>query len=126
MNGLLLTAGLLASFTTLLHLIGGGRTVVRPFLAVQMDITVQRLLHACWHLVTVFLATSAATLLYAAFEPDALGSRLAVRFIAANYVLGAGVFLLLTLLVSWEVRWKRLPQWTLFLPIGLLAWWGAA
>ncbi len=125
MNWLILGSGLLACFTALVHLFAGEKTVVRPFLTVQMDIVVQRTLHACWHIVTVFLVTSAGVLIYAAFAgDDIVRMRPLVRFIAINYVLFGGVFLLLTLLVSWDQRWKRLPQWTLLVPVGVLALWG--
>ena len=125
MNWPMLGAGLLAGFTSLVHLLAGEKTVVRPFLAVPMDVTLQRTLHACWHLVTVFLVASAGVLVYAAFA-DTVGMRPLVRFIAINYLLFGGVFLLLTLFVQWDKRWKRLPQWTLLIPVGMLALWGTA
>jgi hypothetical protein len=125
MNWLILGAGVLAGITSLVHLLAGEKTVVRPFLEVPMDVTVQRTLHACWHLVTFFLVASASTLVYSAFA-DPVGVRPLVRFIAINYLLFAAIFLTLTLCVRWNERWKRLPQWILLAPVGVLALLGAA
>lgn len=120
MNGWLLSAGLLALFTALVHTFAGEKDVVRPFKATNTDLTIKKTLHAVWHLVTVFLFLSAFTLLWASYQP----MKELVIFIGLNYLLFAAVFLIISLATPWQHRLFRLPQWILLLSVSLLCFMG--
>ncbi|MBW1601545.1 hypothetical protein JJV70_05365 [Streptomyces sp. JJ66] len=118
MNGWLFAAGSLAAATTLIHVIAGGRDVVRPLLGSSMEAEPRRTLHVVWHFVTVDLLLSAVALIVLALraEPNV---PLAL-FIAAHYVAYTAAFLVGTLTVGWSRPLLRLPQWMLLLPVGTL------
>jgi hypothetical protein len=97
---------------------------VVPFLRTQLEATAKATLHACWHMVTVMLFTSALALLGLGLSPRLSGASLLATFIAVLYVLSSVVFLVIG---AWRFRWSllRLPQWLLLLPVGVLAALGA-
>lgn len=119
MNGWLFAAGAVAAATTLIHVIAGGREVVRPLLGSRMSVEPRRTLHVVWHFVTADLLLSAVALILLALraEPDAP----LVLFIAAHYFAYTVAFLIGTLTVDWSRPLLRLPQWMLLLPVGILA-----
>ncbi|MGC5038692.1 MULTISPECIES: hypothetical protein [unclassified Streptomyces] len=123
MNGWLLTAGVVAAATTLVHLTAGGRSVVRPLLGSAMAAEPRRTLHVVWHMVTADLLLSSVVLLVSAFA--AAPSTPLVRFMAAQYLAYAAVFLVVALAADWPRPLLRLPQWMLLLPVGVLALVGA-
>lgn len=59
---LLLTAGALATFTALVHLIGGTMEIHQPLMSSNLPASVSLLLLACWHLVSVALMVSGLAL----------------------------------------------------------------
>ncbi|GAB2892029.1 hypothetical protein GCM10027074_70210 [Streptomyces deserti] len=118
MNGWLLAAGSLATATALIHVIAGGRDVVRPLLASRLGAEPLRTLHAVWHFVSVDLLFCGAALIALAAGP-APNTPL-VLFITAHFLAYAAVFLVITLRVGWSRPLLRLPQW-LLLPVAVLA-----
>lgn len=124
MNGWLLTAGGIATATTLVHATAGGRSIVRPLLGSAVAAEPKRTLHVVWHMVTVDLLLSSVALLALAFV--AAPSTALVLFIAAQYLAYAMVFLIVTLTADWPRPLLQLPQWMLLLPVGVLALIGTA
>lgn len=119
MNGWLLTAGVIAAATTLIHATAGGRSIVRPLLGSEVAAEPMRTLHVVWHMVTADLLLSSVALLVLAFA--AAPSTALVLFIAAQYLAYAVVFLIITLAADWPRPLLRLPQWMLLLPVGVLS-----
>ena len=64
MNIWIFSSGLLALFTTLVHVFAGQIDPVRPFLKSKLDDIPKATLLACWHLVSVTLFVSSLMLLY--------------------------------------------------------------
>ncbi|WAZ26721.1 hypothetical protein STRCI_008345 [Streptomyces cinnabarinus] len=118
MNGWLLTAGIIAAATTLIHATVGGQSVVRPLLGSKMTAEPKRTLHVVWHMVTADLLISSIALLALAFTTQP--STPLVVFIAAQYLAYALVFLIVTLTADWPRPLLQLPQWMLLLPVAVL------
>ncbi len=124
MNTPLLVAGGLALAVCLLHLILGGRDIVRPFLAVDHVPSVPRYtMYFCWHLVTLSLAGMAAAFLVAA-RPGGSAS------LAGFATVGAASFAVLNFAMNARLRlsFAQHPQGFLFLPVaafGAVGLWGA-
>ena len=55
----------MALFTTLVHLVAGQINPVRPFLKSDLADVPKAVLVACWHIVSLTLLTTSATLAYA-------------------------------------------------------------
>jgi hypothetical protein len=121
-NGWLLTAGGIATATTLIHATAGGLSVVRPLLGSEVAAEPKRTLHVVWHMVTADLLLSSIALLALAFT--AAPSTALVLFIAAQYLAYAMVFLSITLTADWPRPLLRLPQWMLLLPVAVFAFIG--
>jgi hypothetical protein len=118
-------AGFLALFTSLVHLLPGGREIARPLLSANLAEEAKFTLYACWHMVTIQLFLSAAALLMAAYERLQLPPVM-LAFISSCWLLYGLLFLVLTLAKITPPGLFRLPQWALLLPVGLLGLWGAA
>jgi hypothetical protein len=118
-NGWLLTAGIIAAVTTVIHVIAGGRSIVRPLLGSEVAAEPRRTLHVVWHMVTADLSISAVALLALAFA--AAPSTALALFIGAQYLAYAVVFVVVALAADWPRPLLRLPQWMLLLPVGVLA-----
>lgn len=123
MNGWLFAAGTLAAATALIHVIAGGRDVVRPLLAGRLAAEPKRTLHVVWHFVTADLLLSAAALIVVSLSAEPHNPL--VLFIAAHYFAYTAAFLVGTLAAHWPRPLLRLPQWMLLLPVGILATIGA-
>ena len=52
-------ASALAAFTFLVHIIAGGADCLAPTLAAQLPPAASGAMHACWHIVSVLLVSSA-------------------------------------------------------------------
>ncbi|MET9852517.1 hypothetical protein ABZY57_06140 [Streptomyces sp. NPDC006450] len=126
MNNWFLAAGITAVGVAAVHVIGGGRDVVRPLLASGLADEPKRVLHAVWHMVSVDLALSGLALLYLSQADGTPGTGLVAWFVAAHFVAYAAAFLVVTLSVGWPRPLLRLPQWILLLPVAMLAAAGAA
>jgi hypothetical protein len=116
MNLLLIIAAVGALAICLVHVILGGRHIVRPLLA---DTNLPRMskwtLYMCWHFVTITLAGMALAFLLAG-QPG--GNRA-----LAVFATGAAVLYALTNIgmnIALGLRHSRHPQWMMFAPLAAL------
>ncbi|GAB4454165.1 MAG: hypothetical protein Fur0028_09650 [Bacteroidales bacterium] len=111
-NYFILIAGIMNSFTALLHAIGGQIDLVSPLQ--KSDLTNQTKAEwlGVWHIVTILLFTTSFFLIRT-FLKDHKNETL--RYIGYLYVLFAIPFIVSSLLNG-----LLAPQWILLLPIGLL------
>lgn len=123
-NWIVLSAGILASATALIHLIAGGKDVVRPLLASSIDEVLKLTLYACWHLVSAALFISSFALL--GHGAGLYNSPQTVAFVSMMWLMFGAVFLVVTLGVAKPRGLLRFPQWALLVPVGLLGLWGIA
>ncbi|MDP2489177.1 hypothetical protein Q8W38_07515 [Vibrio splendidus] len=124
MNIWIFSSGLLALFTTLVHVFAGQIDPVRPFLKSKLDDIPKATLLACWHLVSVTLFISSLMLLYVGwYGIDSL--YFLIQLLGFLYILYASVFVAVGLYFFGAKVFVKLPQWILLLPIGLLANYGA-
>ncbi|MFS1419325.1 hypothetical protein BCU26_003470 [Vibrio splendidus] len=124
MNIWIFSSGLLALFTTLVHVFSGQLDPVRPFLKSKLDDIPKATLLACWHLVSVTLFVSSLMLLYVGwYGIDSL--YFLIQLLGFLYILYASVFVAVGLYFFGAKVFVKLPQWILLLPIGLLANYGA-
>lgn len=119
MNPWLTAAAMLAAITTIIHLVLGGRDVVRPLMASTLPEEPKLTLYLCWHVVTIVLAG-----LTVCFLLPALGT--GSHDLAWVATTGA---LLLTLWNGALIALFRLsllgyPQWALFGPMAALGFLG--
>ncbi|MFF9012043.1 hypothetical protein ACF09C_03605 [Streptomyces sp. NPDC014870] len=126
MNGWLLAAGVTAFGVAAVHVVAGGRDVVRPLLSCGLADEPRRVLHAVWHMVSVDLVLSAAALVLLALTEDTSATGPMAWFVAAHFLAYAVVFLVVTLAVGWTRPLLRLPQWMLLLPVAVLTVAGVA
>ena len=119
MNGFFFTAGLVATVTTVVHVIAGHVDPVRPLLGSSLAEVPKRTLHAVRHMGTATQALSAAQLLYLATGADFL-----TRFLAIEFIAWSAVVITIALVIDSPRPLLRLPQWTLLLPVAALAWLG--
>ncbi len=124
-NGWYLTAGVIAAGVAAVHIVAGGRDVVRPLLAGAISAEPRRTLHAVWHMVSADLALAAAALIWLALS-DRPGGDAMAWLIAAHFAVYAAAFLAVTLAAGWSKPLLRLPQWMLLLPVAGLTAAGAA
>ncbi|MEZ9186526.1 hypothetical protein AB4158_20465 [Vibrio splendidus] len=124
MNIWIFSSGLLAPFTTLVHVFAGQIDPVRPFLKSKLDDIPKATLLACWHLVSVTLFVSSLMLLYVGwYGIDSL--YFLIQLLGFLYILYASVFVAVGLYFFGAKVFVKLPQWILLLPIGFLANYGA-
>ena len=107
---LFLLPAAIAAVIAAIHLVAGGREIVRPLLSQAALPPVVTLTHYyCWHGVTITLAGLVGAYVYAALAPEG-------QVLAVFATLLAGSFSLWGLaLVLWKrQRHRDLPQWILF------------
>jgi len=121
MNYWWITSGGIGFLTAGIHLIAGHFNPIKPFVQSDLAPEPKATLHACWHMVTVLLFFSAGTLVYLGIRPEQNGSNLVSFLIGVQFVAYAIVFLTFNLIGNWKNKLLSLPQWTLLLPIGILA-----
>lgn len=114
MNRWFLAAAILSAIACLVHVLAGGEAFYRPLLA-RIDGVDAAILSAVWHGVTILLAINAAAFFFAArsggmralaFQPTVIAFGFALTFLGYGLVRLGALF--------------ETPQWTIFLPIGLL------
>jgi hypothetical protein len=123
-NWFVLSAGILAGMTALIHVIAGGKDVARPLLASAFDEVVKLTLYACWHLVSVALFLSSIALL--GNGAGFYDSPEMVAFVSIMWLMFGAVFLVVTLGIAKPRGLLRFPQWAVLVPVGLLGLWGLA
>lgn len=118
---LLLAAGGLASFTALVHLFMGTPEIHGPLLSSPLPTPITLMLLMCWHLVSVALAVSGLALLWCARPANRSRAGAAPAVIGLMWLGFGAVCVGGGLWFQGLGGLATLPQWTLLLPVGLLA-----
>jgi hypothetical protein len=125
MNKTLLITALLATFTAILHTIGGTLEIEKPLLTSSLSPEISLLLLACWHLVSATLCLSSIAYFFAAKNSHPNEYRLITQFISTLWISFGLVFVVIDLAYAGPQMLLILPQWILLIPIGALGLWGA-
>jgi hypothetical protein len=125
MNKQLLSAALLTAFIAAVHIFMGGTDVAAPLLVSRLAEEPRLTLYAVWHLVSVTLGLSAIALYISALPRHADASRYLVLFISILWLCFGTVFLIVAFTQPGEGLFLKMPQWILFIPVGVLGLWGA-
>ncbi|OFC70034.1 hypothetical protein [Alteromonas confluentis] len=123
MNIWIFISGLIALLTSFIHIFAGQIEPVRPFLKSRLDGISKATLLACWHITSVTLLTSSCLLTYVGWV-DEVKLYDVVFFLGVLYCLYGIVFIVIGIYFFSASTLIKLPQWSLLLPIGLLAIWG--
>ncbi len=119
MNVYFLLAGILALLTTVLHVVGGGREIVKPLMySESIAENVKLTMYACWHFVTITILGSGVALSVGGFLD--ITADVVYSTIAAIFFIMSSMFLVITLFISKKRGFLTYPQWTLLLPIAIL------
>lgn len=102
----------LAVLTSLVHLIWGGMDALNPMLAAELPQVCSAAMHACWHVVSVFLILSAVVFWY---------GKDAAFYFGMLWIASAIIFLYVGYYQAGFAGWITNPQWTILLPTGCLA-----
>lgn len=124
MNKALFISSLLTAFIAAIHLFAGGADIAAPLLASALADELRLTLYAVWHLVTVTLALSAVALYVSALPHHAAAARYLAIFISSLWLCFGVVFLAVVSTQPGDGLLFKLPQWILFIPVGLLGLWG--
>jgi len=122
MNTWLLSAGIATILLDLVHIVFGGREVLRPMLASQWPEPAKAVWSVVWHAVTAVMAFGGAALVAAAFLPNHALALAALPIALFLSFAALFVFYGLTRLGSLNI----LPQWVAFTAIPVLALIGLA
>ncbi|MEY8881548.1 hypothetical protein [Donghicola sp. XS_ASV15] len=101
---LLRIAAVLAAFTAVLHIFVGTFDTLMPMLTMDLPAPVLGTLHACWHMVSLFLVVSA----WAFWRGGAMA-----RPVAWLWMGSAAIFVAVGVWQDGLVGLLELPQWTL-------------
>jgi len=125
MNWFIISAGLVAAFTTIGHFAIGTKEYLRPMLAADIEPVPKQVMHAVFHYVSVYLILSSLALLAVGFGflTDPLPS-LMVRFIALNYLFFAIWQIVIASASKIPRGILKMFQWVFFIIIAVLAWLG--
>ena len=121
MNMFLVGCGLYAGFVSLIHIVIGGKDVLRPTLDADFDEVAKQTIHVCWHLVSINLVLFSAALLWMGCT-HIIHEGL-IHFISAHLVLYSGAFVVIALHSHIKRALIQLPQWGLLLPLGVALLW---
>jgi hypothetical protein len=121
-NGYFIVAGILAAVSTGVHVMAGGKEIIRPLFASSLERSVILVSYACWHIVTAVLALSAMGLL--AYGMGWVGDRGLVGFVSTMWVAFGVIFIVVSGMDRRPGALLRYPQWMLLTPVGLTGWAG--
>jgi len=114
-NNYWIAAGFVTLFTFFLHLIGGQLSLVNPMLNAELNKEVNSQMVGAWHMVTLLLLFMAVIFLQAGFSKKYTSNLELLKLIGYLNLIFCTPFL-----ISGFFYGIFVPQWTLFLPIGIL------
>lgn len=114
-NNYLITAGILNLITFFLHLIGGQMDLIDPMLETSLELEKSSQMVGVWHMITIILLATSYVLLMAGFNKKYSEN---VELIKLTGYLNLSFCL--PFLLSGFYYGLLVPQWILFLPIGVL------
>ncbi len=109
-------AGIINSFTALLHIIGGQLDLVNPLLTSNLNLQTKTEWLGAWHIVTVILIVSSYYLLKYGLNTLQKRNSDVIQLIGILYILFSITFIISSLFMK-----TFAPQWILLLPIGVLS-----
>ncbi|PWK60061.1 hypothetical protein [Roseicyclus mahoneyensis] len=112
-----LAAALSAAWLAL-HLVAGGRQILRPLRLSALDPVVRDTHFLCWHFTSVAIGAMAVFFTLAAVSGIAAYGVAGAGLAAAFWLCGVG------LVIALRQRHADLPQGWLFLPVAFLGLWG--
>ncbi|MEM8987754.1 MAG: hypothetical protein AAGC95_13645 [Pseudomonadota bacterium] len=121
MNFSLIIALLLSFATVVIHVSVGGADTAQPILDSDLSETTRMTAFYAWHMATVILVAMTLLLGDALFmrqKPDSAGLVAFLAFTFAALAIGQTL--------SHDLDWMVLPQWMLFIPLGVFSALGAA
>ncbi|MBM3217025.1 hypothetical protein FJZ36_19190 [Candidatus Poribacteria bacterium] len=113
-------AAYLSVFMLIGHLIFGIKWYVKPILDSNADAVPRTVMHAVFHYMTVVMLVSAGALVIYAHDLMAVSPQVAL-FIGLIYLLCGIAQIVLVLAAAGPKGLVAMFQWTMFLPIGVLA-----
>ncbi|MEM9456705.1 MAG: hypothetical protein AAGF11_21185 [Myxococcota bacterium] len=126
MNVLLFALGSFTLLLAVVHVVGGGRGVLRPMLGARFDPTARATMHVVWHAITAHLVLAGAVMVGVSLGAWPEGGALLVGAVSVLHLVFAGLFLTVAATSSLPRAWLALGQWMAFLPLGLLGLWAVA
>ncbi len=122
-NRKLVAAAAIAAFTELVHVIGGGATIVNPLRDSALEDIPRLTLLAVWYIVTVAIGLSAVALFIASRPQHFEASRYLVMFISLMWI-GFSLAFVWVAVVEGGSLITELNQPVLLMPVGVLGLWG--
>lgn len=122
-RNILRTAAALATFTTIIHVIGGGYEIAGPAMRSDMEEVPRLVTYVVWHMASVSLGLSAIALTAASTSQRRKQFEPLVLFISATWSGFALCFLAVITTQEGDDLFFNMPQWLLLLPVGLLGFW---
>jgi len=122
---LLLTAGILAIFTALVHVALGTPAVQPLLLGPALPLQVGLLLLVCWYMVGVALGVSGIAILWSARQAERARTRPLLAVVASLWLLFGLAFVVVGLSFQGARGLLLLPQWVLLVPVGMMTARGA-
>lgn len=119
MNTWIFSAGVIALFTSMVHIFAGQVDPVRPFLRSDLPDVPKATLLGCWHIVSVMLLISGATLTFIGWYNLSSLQNLVIM-LSVSFLIFSAVFIVVGWYFFKEHTFLKLPQWLLLLPIGIL------
>lgn len=107
-------AGILSLATALIHIFLGGREIAKPLLASELKRVPKYTNYYCWHMVSIILVTMAGCYALALLSPVGWPLAVLATFLAWAFAIWSFV-----LMVGTKSRVIELPQWILFVSIGI-------
>jgi len=127
MNWYIITAGLIASATTVGHFTVGSKEFLKPMLEASFDPIPKKVMHCVFHYVSTYLILSSVTLLLIGFNIwSGTGSDAAIIFITANYAVFAIWQIVLAIASGIPNGIFKLFQWIFFVLIAIFSFLGTS
>ena len=123
MNFLILIAGLFSILSSLIHLFAGEKTDITQLLKTDIQLNHKIEFRGIWYILGIDLVITGFLLLFIGFQSSLIGYQFLILTIILRFIL-YGVVILFTILITEKRYLFKLPQWILFLVIGIIAWLG--